>query len=481
MRGLGSWLRETYPAGVRASVPLRSIDAVHVDANSAVHAAGRSLPANRSADVLRRVSGCIARVARKHAGAAPIHAHMDGPAPALKVAEQRARRTRMAAEAARRGTWQAQQCTPGCFFARRSESAIASVRGVACSGPGAPGEGEAKIFRAIRGSPENSSATVYGGDGDLALLALGHSARSRLYVAAPPWDSGPPGVLDAGALGDAILSGTGLGREALFDLVAAAAFSGNDVLPPVQWATYRTTWPIVLRDRIRIVAHSRISPAGVAKLAIALVKACPYIAPDAIRNPSSVLPYLARLDWSLRTSLGWRSLPERGNDGETTLRMPSDKMAAAQNGLPHGTGNMNPRSTLPRPIAVPLPPEMSNALVAPSLHDLAEMDVDRLTEQLPALSDAHDSIPAMLPGTAAVLVLDGHADAGAAGYLPAALRPLAKAVWSAQRADHLAGVVSDILRVNLALRSLSQKTMSSEDASVIYGDSRASPTIDNSY
>lgn len=287
IKGFSAWLRSTFPhvfcpiPNVPGSGKLQVLhfDQVYIDLNPFLHLGARQ---SNGIDELVRSCRKNLRMAVQNLTKANslVYVSMDGPAPLAKLPEQRARRQDAAVTAAKRGTFDAQQITPGClamttiesqvyallrelFFTNSSGKTTGSVSAAQSlhfsailDGSGVDGEGEFKIIRKVLHDHVHGDAlkgrvtrAILACDADLFLQAL-LSDVPHLYLVDPfaPFQS-PTTVFSVDRWRRALAaesSNDSCGRRVAFDFVLFALMSGSDYAPALRYANYRSLWPCYL-------------------------------------------------------------------------------------------------------------------------------------------------------------------------------------------------------------------------------------------
>lgn len=281
IKGFAAWLRSTFPhvfcpiPNVPGSGKLQVLhfDQVYIDLNPFLHLGARQ---SKGIDDLVRSCRKNLRMAVQNLSKAHslVYVSMDGPAPLAKLPEQRTRRQDAAVTAAKRGTFDAQQITPGCLAMTTIESqAYALLRellftsgkagatqstnfSTILDGSCVDGEGEFKIIRKVLYDHVNGDAlkgrvtrAILACDADLFLQAL-LSDVPHLYLVDPfaPFQS-PTTVFSVDRWRRALAaesSGDDCGRRVAFDFVLFALMSGSDYAPALRYANYRSLWPCYL-------------------------------------------------------------------------------------------------------------------------------------------------------------------------------------------------------------------------------------------
>lgn len=280
IKGFSAWLRATFPQVFcsipRASSTVLQFDQVYVDLNPFLH-----ISARQSSSIDDVVKGCrrslrsaLQTVARPKS---LVYVSMDGPAPLAKLPEQRARRQDAAINAARKGTFDAQQLTPGCLAMTTIEAQMYALLKdlffktpnsafdftAVIDGSCVDGEGEFKIIRRIlhdhvEGDAMKGRVTraILACDADLFLQAL-LSDVPHLYLIDPfaPFQS-PTAIFSVDRWRRALSAESGnvdQHRQVAFDFVLFALMSGSDYAPALRYANYRSLWP----NYLEFLKHSR--------------------------------------------------------------------------------------------------------------------------------------------------------------------------------------------------------------------------------
>lgn len=260
----------------RASSTVLQFDQVYVDLNPFLH-----ISARQSSSIDDVVKGCrrslrsaLQTVARPKS---LVYVSMDGPAPLAKLPEQRVRRQDAAINAARKGTFDAQQLTPGCLAMTTIEAQMYALLKdlffktpnstfdftAVIDGSCVDGEGEFKIIRRIlhdhvEGDAMKGRVTraILACDADLFLQAL-LSDVPHLYLIDPfaPFQS-PTAIFSVDRWRRALSAESGnvdQHRQVAFDFVLFALMSGSDYAPALRYANYRSLWP----NYLEFLKHSR--------------------------------------------------------------------------------------------------------------------------------------------------------------------------------------------------------------------------------
>lgn len=279
IKGFSAWLRSTFPH-VFCPIPMGPstgrtqtlhFDQVYVDLNPFLHTAARqSTSADQTLRHFRRsLKAALTQSARPSSF---LYLAMDGAAPLAKLPEQRARRQESALAAARRGTFDAQQITPGCLFMTTVEAQVyglardvffarphgSQTGDFSCviDGSASAGEGEFKIIRRLVRDHVDCDAhrgrvtrAILASDADLFLQVL-LSDVPHVYVI-DPFASGQAAYacfsVDRWKRTLAANRDEMTTRRMALDLALFALMSGSDYAPAIRFANYRSLWPWYLQ------------------------------------------------------------------------------------------------------------------------------------------------------------------------------------------------------------------------------------------
>lgn len=438
-----------------------SYEEVYIDVNSLLHAAAR----NRAdeSEILEAIRCHLSSVLAQYQPRRHLFIAADGPAPLSKLAKQRLRRIDNRRDSERWGTFDTQQFTPGClfmarlerhmqrFFERQREALRLSPHlEVIFSGSAVAGEGEAKIFERIQRFSQRHSLAILAADSDTLLQAIAH-AYPAIRVITPPWIGGSGrGDFCVGRmlrlLGEQLPDRDRL--QTRLDFVLLAGLAGGDHLPAVGFANFNLMWSLYC-DR-----PDHTIPA--------LVSTTSYRRDRQLVWDLAALAAFMRTYWQSGVPANLLLVQERvldtaRRDPATTHRRIVEYLCALRAilqqvlGLPDGKGVGGAGAAIP----------LYSFPAAPTVADLAEMDVSQVEADLASGLSLTPSVT-MLPGSAAIMMLDLHEDA--LPLLPAPLRPLAALYQQRTFADDLEAAHW----LNEQLGHLDRHSMSEEDISAIY-------------
>jgi hypothetical protein len=350
-----------------------------------------------------------------------LYLTLDGPASFSKLDEQRKRRVDNAWSAKRTGNFDSQQFTPGCTFMTRFEEfikemvldGITRAPKVIISGASCPGEGEFKMFEEIRQSAlknPNISRAVVALDSDTYVQSIIHGIP-RMHVMIPTWEPESRfGNFDVDQCTQ-ILREQAQGRcnaQWRLDFALLTAFSGNDYLPAMPFGNYSSLWPAYCKQSTAEMINVERRQIDVHKFKAFLQHFMKYHFPPVHQNFQNTLLKLSR------------ERPKKTHENIVSF------LRSAVGVVNLTSGHIDPAMNI----------DYRNDC-SPSIGVLADLDPDRVAEDLVRPSTNASQVEPLMPGAAAVMVLD--MSERAVKYLPPAMHPIARAYTKRKRtfkSDH---------------------------------------------
>ena len=247
-------LAHAYPYAIRVVPPQRSLpscDALYVDFNGIIHESARDIPSLHRNDhtVVAASIERLERLVERLQPLCTLFVAVDGAPPRAKMNQQRARRYMAAWRRDTCGSdeWDTNAITPGTAFMEVLSNALelwvdsrCSPKDITVSDAVQKGEGEQKLFSAIKDLPSSNhhSIYVYGLDADLLLMALRSPARDRMCIVREQAEALQ--LIDIKRLGEGVAKDMAMPAldddmdligARLRDFAALCALLGNDFVP----------------------------------------------------------------------------------------------------------------------------------------------------------------------------------------------------------------------------------------------------------
>jgi 5'-3' exonuclease len=226
---------------------------LYVDFNAIIHNAARECqdegPITDAAVIAKTIQmteSLVERVSPKEG----VLLAVDGLAPYSKMIQQRHRRYMSAwrqEQLGTQGAWDTNAITPGTAFMNELGRALQTVADAhenwELSDASEPGEGETKIFRALKSQPaaQGDICVVHGTDADLILRALLHMSYGYgpyIYVMRD-LDRGRAMYIDIETFRQHVCAVMANGHAGILDYVFLLELVGNDFIPCLSYLNHK--------------------------------------------------------------------------------------------------------------------------------------------------------------------------------------------------------------------------------------------------